>query len=372
MSSAFDSHEVKGHKLKNRLVVAPMTRISADKKGKPTELMGDYYERFAKGGWGMIISEGVYTDQQASQGYSHQPGISDAPQTDAWRTIVERVKQHNCQFILQLMHAGAQCQHNEYTDTAIAPSAVQPKGEPLGWYGDADGWPEVKAMDERDFDAVMQGFVGAVNRAREAGFDGVELHAANGYLLNEFLSDYFNRRNDQWSGDIGHRLTYVAMVVKAAKAAAKGNFIVGIRLSQITITDPDYQWPEGEEAMIKLVKALKEAGIDYIHTTDSDVNRKPFKGGSNKSLAEIVQEFSDIQLIVNGGIDENNYQHAASHYPSALLAVGKKGLANPDLPLRLKSGESVDELDFAMLQPSATLENEWQWRKQNDKEIELD
>ncbi|MGM0482104.1 MAG: NADH:flavin oxidoreductase [Pseudomonadota bacterium] len=372
MSSAFDGHEVKGHKLDNRLVVAPMTRISADKKGKPTELMGDYYERYAKGGWGMIISEGVYTDQQASQGYGNQPGITDAPQTDAWRDIVERVHQHDCKFIVQLMHAGAQCQHNEYTDTPIAPSAVKPKGEPLSWYGDTDGWKDVKAMDETDFDAVMQGFVGSVNRAQEAGFDGVELHAANGYLLGEFLSDYFNRRGDKWSGDMGHRLTYVAMVVKAAKASAKDDFMVGIRLSQITITDADYQWPEGEDGMIKLVKTLKEIGIDYIHTTDTDANRKPFKGGSNKSLADVVQEFSDIQLIVNGGIDETNYQHVAGHYPEALLAIGKKALANPDLPLRLKSGQPVDELDFAMLQPSATLESEWQWRKQHDKHIELD
>lgn len=369
MSSAFDDFELKGHKFDNRFVVAPMTRTSADKKGKPTELMGEYYERFAKGGWSMIISEGVYTDRQASQGYINQPGITDAPQTDAWKEIVERVHEHDCKFILQLMHAGAQFQHNEYTDTPIAPSAVQPKGEPLSLYGETDGWPEVKAMDEGDFDAVMQGFVGAVNRAEEAGFDGVELHAANGYLLNEFLSDYFNQREDQWGGNIGKRIKFVAMVAKAAKAAAKDDFIVGIRLGQITVTDPDYQWPEGEDAMIKLVKALKEAGVDYIHTTDTDVNRKPFKGGSAKTLAEIVQEFSDIPLIVNGGVDKSNYEHVAAHYPNAMLAIGRAALANPDLPKRLKSGDKIEDLDFAMLQPTATLENEWKWRDEHDKHI---
>jgi len=373
MSSAFDDFELKGHKFDNRFVVAPMTRTSADRKGKPTELMGDYYERFARGGWSIIISEGVYTDRQASQGYINQPGITDAPQTDAWKEIVERVHRHDCAFILQLMHAGAQFQHNEYTDTPIAPSAVKPKGEPLDLYGETDGWTDVKAMDESDFDAVMQGFVGAVNRAEEAGFDGVELHAANGYLLNEFLSDYFNQRNDQWGGDIGHRLKFVAMVAKACKDAAKSeNFIVGIRLSQITVTDADYQWPEGEDAMIKIVKALKEAGIDYIHTTDTEVGRKPFKGGSNKTLAEIVQDFSDIPLIVNGGIDQRNYEHVAAHYPNAMLAIGKAALANPDFPQRLKAGDEIEQLEFAMLQPTATLENEWRWRKQHDKHIEVE
>lgn len=373
MSSAFDDFELKGHKLGNRFVVGPMTRTSADSKGKPTELMGDYYERFAQGGWSMIITEGVYTDRQASQGYVNQPGITDAPQTDAWKQVVERVHQHDCKFILQLMHAGAQFQHNEYTDTPIAPSAVKPKGEPLALYGESDGWKEPKAMGETEFDAVMQGFVGAVNRAEEAGFDGVELHAANGYLLNEFLSDHFNQRNDQWGGDMGHRVKFVAMVAKACKDAAKGeNFIVGIRLSQITVTDPDYQWPEGEDAMIRVVKALKEADIDYIHITDTEVSRKAFKGGSNKTLAEIVQEFSDIPLIVNGGIDETNYEHIAAHYPNALLAMAKKALANPHLPKLLKDGEPIEDLDFAMLQPTATLENEWKWRDENGKQIEVD
>lgn len=369
MSSAFDDFELNGHKLDNRFVVAPMTRTSADKKGKPTELMGDYYERFAKGGWSMIISEGVYTDQQASQGYENQPGLTDAPQTDAWKDIVERVHKHETKFIVQLMHAGAQFQHNEFTDTPIAPSEIKPKGEPLSLYGETDGWPEPKAMGETEFDAVMQGFVGAVNRAEEAGFDGVELHAANGYLLNEFLSDYFNQRNDQWGGDIGHRLKFVAMVAKACKDAADDDFIVGIRLGQITVTDSDYQWPEGEDAMIKIVKALKDAGVDYIHTTDTDVTRKPFVDGSDKSLADIVQEFSDIPLIVNGGISESNYEHVAAHHPNALLAIGKQALANPDLPKRLRKGDDIHQLDFAMLQPTATLENEWQWRDNNEQHI---
>jgi len=369
MSSAFDDFELKGHKLENRFVVAPMTRTSADKKGKPTELMGDYYERFAKGGWGVVITEGIYTDQQASQGYENQPGLTDAPQTDAWKEVVERVHKHDCLFIAQLMHAGAQMQHNEYTDEPIAPSAVKPKGEPLSLYGESDGWKEPKAMGETEFDAAMQGIIGAVNRAKEAGFDGIELHAANGYLLNEFLSDHFNQREDQWGGGMAKRLKFVEMVVKAAKSAVDDDFIVGIRVGQITVTDPDYQWPEGEDGMIRIVKGLKEAGVDYIHTTDTSVDRKPFKDGSNSTLAEVVQDFSDIPVIVNGGIDESNYEHIAAHYENGLLAIGKKALANPDLPHRLKKGETIEDLDFAMLQPIATLENEWKWRDEHDKHV---
>jgi 2,4-dienoyl-CoA reductase-like NADH-dependent reductase (Old Yellow Enzyme family) len=372
MSSAFDGFELKGHKLDNRFVVAPMTRISADEKGKPTALMGDYYERFAKGGWSLIISEGIYTDRQASQGYKNQPGITDAPQTDAWEEIVERVHEHDCLFIAQLMHAGAQLQHNEYVDTAIAPSDVKPTGKPLSLYGEADDWGDVNAMSETDFDAVMNGFVGAVNRAKEAGFDGVELHAANGYLLNEFLSDHFNQRSDQWGGNLGKRMHFLELVVKAAKSAAGDDFIIGVRLGQSTITDPDYQWPDGEDTMIKLVKAMDKAGVDYIHTTDTDAMRKPFNDGSNKTLGDIVQEFSELPLIVNGGINGKNYEHVAAHYPNGLLAIGKSALANPDFPKRIKSPDSLRTLDAAMLQPIANLENEWRWRDDNDAHIDTD
>lgn len=366
MSSAFSDFHLKGHDFDNRFVVAPMTRTSAQANGVPSELMGDYYERYAKGGFPLIITEGTYTDQEASQGYENQPGISDAPQTDGWKKIVERVHNAGSKIILQLMHAGSQFQYNRFTDTPVAPSAVKPKGEPLSLYGDVPGWPEPKQMEEHDFDIVMNGFIGAVKRAQEAGFDGVELHAANGYLLNEFLSDYFNQREDKWGGTIEKRLQFVEMVVKAAKSAADEDFIVGIRLGQITVTDPDYQWPGGAEDWEKIVSHLAKAGVDYIHTTDTDVMRKNLKG-SDKTLAEVVQEISDIALIVNGNISEKNYEHVAAHYPNALLALGKKALANPDFPERVKNPDAVKDLDFAMLQPKATLENEWKWREQNEE-----
>ncbi|EKE84196.1 NADH:flavin oxidoreductase [Idiomarina xiamenensis] len=363
MSQVYDDYSIGKHSLKNRLVVAPMTRTSAEADGSASELMGDYYERFAEGGFGLIITEGTYTDKEASQGYENQPGISDAPQTDAWKKIVSRVHEHDCKMILQLMHAGAQFQYNRFTDTPVSPSGVKPKGEPLGLYGEVEGgWPEPEEMNEHHFDIVMNGFIGAVNRAKEAGFDGVELHAANGYLLNEFLSDYFNRREDKWGGSLNKRLLFIEDVIKAAKSAAGDDFIVGIRISQITVTDPDYQWPEGEEGFEHIVSKLVAAGIDYIHTTDTAYDRKHLKDGDH-SLAETVQHVSDVPLIINGGIDEDNLDDLAEQFPEALFAIGKKALANPDFAKRFKSGDEIADLDFAMLQPKATLENEWQWRK---------
>jgi len=272
----------------NRFTVAPMTRTSADEHGVPTELMGDYYERFAKGGFGLIITEGVYTDDRASQGYVNQPGIINAAQADAWRSIVERIHAAGSKAIMQLMHAGAQMQHSNFVDQPIAPSAVQPKGEPLSLYGDVPGWLTPKEASLSDLEHALNGFVASAKRAEEIGFDGVELHAANGYLLNEFLSTHFNQRDDEFGGSLDKRIAFVKRVVRAVRNAVSDNFVVGIRIGQITVTDNDYQWPEGEAAAVKLVRVLTDAGVDFIHTTDTTVDRKPFADNSKKTLAEVV------------------------------------------------------------------------------------
>ncbi|RUO61428.1 NADH:flavin oxidoreductase [Pseudidiomarina marina] len=352
----------------NRFTVAPMTRTSADEHGVPTAIMGDYYERFAKGGFGLVITEGVYTDDRAAQGYVNQPGIINAAQADAWRNIVERIHASGSKAIMQLMHAGAQMQHSNFVDQPIAPSTVQPKGEPLSLYGDVPGWLEPKEASLSDLEHALNGFVASAKRAEEIGFDGVELHAANGYLLNEFLSTHFNQREDEFGGSLDKRIAFVERVVRAVRSAVSDNFAVGIRIGQITVTDNDYQWPEGEAAAVKLVRILADAGVDFIHTTDTSVARKPFADGSDKTLADIVAAETNVGLIINGGIDETNYADYAAKFPNALLALGKKALANPDFPERFKAGDTLVDLDFQMLLPKATLENEWKWRAEQGVE----
>jgi 2,4-dienoyl-CoA reductase-like NADH-dependent reductase (Old Yellow Enzyme family) len=340
-----------------------MTRTSADEHGVPTAIMGDYYERFAKGGFGLVITEGVYTDDRAAQGYVNQPGIINAAQADAWRGIVERIHAHGSKAIMQLMHAGAQMQHSNFVEQPIAPSVVQPKGEPLSLYGDVPGWLTPKEASLSDLEHALNGFVASAKRAEEIGFDGVELHAANGYLLNEFLSTHFNQREDEFGGSLDKRIAYVERVVRAVRSAVSDDFVVGIRIGQITVTDNDYQWPEGEAAAVRLVRVLAEAGVDFIHTTDTTVDRKPFADGSDRTLAEVVAAETNVGLIINGGIDESNYADYAAQFPNALLALGKKALANPDFPERFKNGGTITDLDFQMLLPKATLENEWKWRE---------
>ncbi|RUO28777.1 NADH:flavin oxidoreductase [Aliidiomarina sedimenti] len=364
MSEVFKHATLGNIELSNRLVVGPMTRISAEHEGEPTELMEDYYTRFADGGFDLIISEGVYTDRKASQGYQYQPGITDDSQQEGWANVVEKVHGAGAAFICQLMHAGAQMQYNRFYEHPKGVSEARPKGVPLSMYGKLEHWTKPETLDEGDINQIMNGFVGAAKRAKAAGFDGVELHAANGYLLNQFLSTEFNDRKDQWGGNLDNRMRFLLLLVKAVHDACGEDFVIGMRLSQITVTDHDYQWPEGEDGFRYLLEKLRDAGLAYVHTTDTAVNRKALKD-SDKSLAQVASEVEGLSLIINGGITENNMEDLAEQYPDALLAVARKALVHQDLPLRLKDGLDIHELDPTMLEPKATLQHELNWRKIN-------
>ena len=348
----------------NRFALAPMTRTSAEPDGTPNSLMADHYERYAKGGFGLVITEGTYTDDKASQGYANQPGIINDAQVAGWKTIVDRVHAAGSRILVQLMHAGAQFQANHYTDQPLGPSEVIPKGAPLGFYGDQTEWQTPKAMTRADIQTAVEGFAKSAANAKAAGFDGIETHGANGYLLNQFLSTHFNQRDDEYGGALENRLRLPVEVIRAVREAVGENFTVGIRLSQGTVTDPDYQLPEGEAGFRQIVEAVRDAGADFVHTTDGDVNRANFVDG-NASLAGVAASVEGIDLIVNGSIDETNCQEVANQFPGTLLAVGKKALANPDFVQRLKDGKEIADIDFAMLQPKATISNELAWRKQN-------
>jgi len=364
MSDVMQSIKFNTIEVPNRFALAPMTRTSAEPDGTPNGLMADHYEGYAKGGFGLVITEGTYTDDKASQGYANQPGIINEAQVAGWKTIVDRVHAAGSRILVQLMHAGAQFQANRYTGQPLGPSEVIPKGAPLGFYGDQTEWKTPKAMTEADIQAAIEGFARSAANAKAAGFDGIEIHGANGYLLNQFLSTHFNRREDEYGGPLENRLRLVVDVVSAVREAVGKDFTVGIRLSQGTVTDPDFQLPEGESGFRQIVEAVREAGADFVHTTDVDVNRKHFIKG-DQSLAGVASSVEGIELLLNGNIDETNCQDVANQFPGALLAIGKKALANPDFVQRLKDGKEIADIDFAMLQPKATITNELAWRRQN-------
>jgi 2,4-dienoyl-CoA reductase-like NADH-dependent reductase (Old Yellow Enzyme family) len=161
--------------------------------------MSDYYAAFADGGFGLVVTEGLYTDKAYSQGYLFQPGLSDEAQGSGWRPIVERVHAHGARMIAQLMHAGALSQEKAYRTSTRGPSAVRPKGQQMAFYRGTGEYPLPVAMSAVEISEAVGGFAKAAVLAKEAGFDGVEVHGANGYLLDQFLSEGVNLRDDRYS-----------------------------------------------------------------------------------------------------------------------------------------------------------------------------
>ena len=238
---------INGHTVKNRLSVAPMTaRITATEDGRATGAMARYYERFARGGFGTVITEGIYVDQAFSQGYLHQPGIADEAQAAAWRPMITGIKAHGAFAIAQLMHAGAIGQGNRFRPTTVAPSAIQPKGTQMTFYHGEDRYAMPTQMTEEQITDAIAGFAGSAARAIGiAGFNAVEIQGANGYLLDQFLTDYTNSRTDQWGGSTGNRVRVAVETLRAVRATLGAGVPVGVRISQGKVNDYHHKWAGG-------------------------------------------------------------------------------------------------------------------------------
>jgi len=357
----FDSTQIGEVTLDNRIGLAPMTRVSATADGRATDEMAQYYAKFADSGFSFIVTEGVYTDDAYSKGYLNQPGLVTAEHADAWTQVVDAVHNADATIFAQLMHSGAQNQGIPRSDDqeTIAPSAVQPDGEKAEAYGGSGSYPVPKKATRDDLETAREGFVTAAKNAHDAGFDGVELHAANGYLLNEFLSTSLNRRDDEYGGEPAARVRYPSEVVSAVAEAVPENFIVGIRISQSMVTDYGYEWPEGEDAAAVFFRELSAAGADYIHTTERHATEPTF-GADGPTLAEAAVEYAtdDTVVIANGGLGTPEVARKALEDGADLLTLGTSALANPDWPTRVAEGDDLAQFDRAkFLEPEASISN---------------
>ncbi|MEV4113827.1 NADH:flavin oxidoreductase [Nonomuraea sp. NPDC049695] len=354
---------VGGLELSNRLAVAPMTRVSAAPDGTPTPEMAAYYADFAKGGFGLVITEGTYTDPLHSQGYLNQPGIVSATHVSAWQKVAAEVHAAGGRIVLQLMHAGALSQGNRYRTGTAAPSAVAPRGEMMPLYGGSGEWPTPKEMTKTDIEAAIRGFADSAVRAREAGFDGVEVHGANGYLLDQFLTDYTNRRADSYGGSVANRIRLTAEVVAGIRAEVGAEFCLGVRLSQSKVNDSVYRWPGGAADAQIIFAAMKRAGATYLHIAgEGPTWMDSARLDSGVTITGLARQVSGLPVIANGGMhDLAQAGQVLAEGHADLLAVGRGALANPDLPHRLSQGLDLYAYDERMLQPMATLGNARRW-----------
>ncbi|ELY65442.1 oxidoreductase [Natronococcus jeotgali] len=343
--------------LENRVGLAPMTRTSATGDGRATAEMARYYAKFARGGFSFLLTEGTYPDTSHSQGYDDQPGLATDEHVEAWRTVTDAVHDEGSPIFAQLMHAGALSQGNHYEDETVGPSAVEPKGEQLEMYGGEGGFDEPRELTAEGIDDLIEGFVAAAERAVEANFDGVEIHGANGYVLDQFLTTYTNRRQDEYGGGVENRIRLTAEVVEAVRAATPERFVVGVRLSQSKVNDPDYRWPGGEGDAEAIFGAVSDAGADYLHVTEENVAAPAFEGGT-ATLSELADRYGDAPVIANGGLEEPDAARRVLESGADLLTLGTGALANPDWPTRVAEGRSLEAFDFErILRPDASIDD---------------
>lgn len=342
-SSLFTSFRIRSLELKNRLGLAPMTRTSANPDGTATDEMLAYYRNYAKGGFGLIITEGTYPDEAHSQGYFDQPGIANQEQVDAWKKITDAVHQEGARIFTQLMHAGALSQGNRFRDFNIGPSSVQPKGEQLGFYGGSGKYPTPLEMTSEGISEVKEGFVQAAKNAVAAGFDGIEIHGANGYILDQFLTDYTNQRTDAYGGSVQNRVRLSAEIVRETKEAVGADVPVGIRISQSKVNDYTHKWAGGEKDAEIIFSALADAGADFIHVTEYDALRPAFVE-SGLTLAALAKKYSSLPVIVNGGLNTPDRAEMMLQDGGAdIITIGKGALANKDWPNKVAAAKELEE-----------------------------
>lgn len=325
----------------NAVALAPMTRISAREDGTVSERNARYYKRFARGGFGLVITEGIYPDATWSQGYWNQPGLATDAHAQSWRAVVDAVHAAGTPIVAQLMHAGSHSQGNPHREGTAGPSVVAPRGAQLPMYRGAGPYPVPAAMSTGDITAVRRGFVTAAQRAAAAGFDGVEIHGANGYLLDQFLTDYLNEREDRYGGAVNNRVRLLAEVCADVVDAVGDRALVGVRVSQGKVSDSHHRWAGGEDDAEAIFTAVGAAGVGYVHTTEHDALAPAVECG-DATLAALAKRFSELPVIANGSLGDPNAARTALRSGAAdVVALGKAALADRDWVQAVKSGRPL-------------------------------
>lgn len=347
--------------LPNRLIVAPMTRISATPEGTATKEMATYYAEYAKGGFGLIISEGTYTDTGFSQCYVNQPGLATDAQAEGWRPVVDGVHRAGGRIAAQLMHGGALTMHNRFATETVAPSAVQPVGEQPPRYHGRGAYPVPRALTAAEIPGIVASFATAAARAVQAGFDAVEIHGANGYLVDQFLSHHTNLRTDDWGGSLTKRLRFAVEVARAVVSAVPAHIPVGIRISQTKVNDLSYSWPGGAADAATIFSALDETGISFIHVSSHLGCGAVFDTGL--SLAGLARRHAKCTVIANGKLEDTTMARGLlARNEADFLSLAKAALADPHWANKLAAGQTPVAFHPGMLTPDGSIASTAAWR----------
>lgn len=335
--SLFEPFKFGDIEVSNRMAMAPLTRGRAGPERTANALMAEYYAQRA--GAGLIVSEATAISPMG-YGWVGSPGIYTQAHVDGWKAVTSAVHRRGGKIVLQLWHMG-RVSHPDFLDgaTPIGPSAiavtdktVTPKGE--------RPYVTPRAMTEQEIAATVSEYTQATIRAREAGFDGVEIHAANGYLIDQFIRDGSNRRTDRYGGSIDNRLRFLREVTEAVVKAWSPSR-TGVRLSP---TNPFNGMSESAASatFTEAAKALNDYGLAYLHVIEAPAAkaRQPARAAAPMRAA-----FKNA-FILNDSYDVSTGTAAITSGAADAIAYGRPFLANPDLVERYRRGSSLNAPDF--------------------------
>lgn len=352
--------------LANRIVMAPMTRTFSP-GNVPNQKVVDYYARRAQNQVGLIITEGTCVGHKAANGYPNVPFIYGEQALAGWKKVVDAVHQNGGKIVPQLWHVGAIRQSGTEPDADVpgySPSGLVAKGKPSG-----------VAMSREDIQEVIEAFAQAAQDAKEIGFDGVEIHGAHGYLIDQFFWQDTNQRDDEYGGDAVARTRFAVDIVKAIRQRVGPDYPIILRYSQWKQQDYNAKLADTPEALAAFLAPLVEAGVDIFHCSNRRFWEPEFEG-SDLNLAGWTKKLTGKPSITVGSVglnasfideDKRDMVDAAGVAPASLdnliqrmdnqefdlVAVGRALLQDPQWVLKLKRGEVEQMQDYS----KASLQN---------------
>lgn len=375
IDSLFKPFKLKNLTLPNRIVMAPMTRSKAPKH-IPTKAMADYYQRRAAGGVSLIITEGTAINHPASHGYPEVPNIYGKEALAGWRQVVDQVHAAGGFIFPQLWHVGSvrqrkihqnqgvdnpqHCCHCDHPEVpGYGPSAI-----PHPFVKNAEV-PQV--LNQTDIDLIIQAFAKAAKDAKETGFDGIELHGAHGYLIDQFFWDYTNKRTDKYGGKtLAARTQFAVEIITAVRKSVGNDFPLAFRFSQWKLGDYNAQLAKTPKELENLLVPLTNAGVDIFHCSTRYFSEPEFSD-SDLNLAGWTKKLSGKPAITVGSVGlDNDFMNSyfgektniskssfddllkrLDHQEFDLVAIGRMLLANPDLPQKIQQERFAEIVPFS-------------------------
>lgn len=338
----FSLFDLRGQELRNRIVLAPMTRARAGESRIPNQLMAEYYRQRAAAG--LIITEATTVSEQGN-GWVQSPGIYTGAMVDGWRLVTKAIHDEGGKVFLQLWHCG-RASHSDFHDGAlpVAPSAIRLDGDGIHTPAGKKDHEVPRALETSEIPGLIQDYCAAAERAHDAGFDGVEIHSANGYLLDQFLQSKTNHRTDAYGGSIANRYRLLDEIVQGICGVIGANQ-VAVRLAPNGAFN-DMGSPDFREQFIYTAEQLDRFDLAYLHIMDG--LGFGFHGlGEAMTLAEFRAVFTG-PLMGNCGYSKEMAEERIRSGVADLIAIGRPFISNPDLVERWRTGAPLNpEADMA-------------------------